>query len=59
MIRLEIEPYCHACPKFEAYVDKLYVNDDEIYTKITCEFASTCRAIEEYLKKYENEEENR
>lgn len=56
MIRLEIEPYCHACPKFEAYVDKMYIIDNEIDTKITCEFAATCRSMMDFLKSYENEE---
>lgn len=57
MIRLEVEPYCHNCPGFEADVkrpDKIYGAGDVIElgdTIVRCVFRKRCSVMMQYLEK--------
>ena len=54
VIKLEVEPYCHNCPNFEANVEKQALIDcggkTIVETKVACENAIMCVAVKEYLE---------
>ena len=65
MIKLIVEPYCQECPRFEAVskTETLHAFDPVrmfdttfVETKITCEYASECKKMYDYLTKQYNKE---
>ena len=57
-ISLQVKPYCHSCPDFEADVDKekMWIGNDTcvISTTIYCKHSGRCRAIQKYLSEQED-----
>lgn len=50
MIRLEIEPYCENCSKFEAETEHIYAGGDYIGTIVYCEHKQICCTVAEQLE---------
>lgn len=57
MIKLDTQPYCENCPRFDADVETINydVYDDEraapyVYTTIRCKSAVICKQIYDLLK---------
>lgn len=60
MIKLNVQPYCHNCPEFEANVEKESVVADDFYqydiektiynTDISCKHRDRCVGMVEYLR---------
>lgn len=57
MIKLDIEPYCHDCPNFDAEQNRLaFYSVDRLESVasdciISCKHKSVCGCINEYLRK--------
>lgn len=54
MIKLDVEPYCHDCPVFEAEQNKIEFYSDSCLGNagdciISCEHKNICNRINEYL----------
>lgn len=62
MIRLEVEPYCHNCPGFEADVkrpEKLYYETGFVEmtdTVVHCAFRKRCSVMMQYLEKQKEQD---
>lgn len=50
MISLDIQDYCHDCPKFEPECTKLYYGDGNCTTLISCENKGVCANIKLYIE---------
>jgi len=62
MITLDVRPYCHVCPDFEADVEKAseYFSFNERIalsdTVIRCKNRDRCKSIEQFLAKQSKKE---
>lgn len=55
MIKLDVEPYCHDCPNFDAEQNRLLFYSDEGLQSmsdctISCKHKNVCKRICEHLK---------
>lgn len=60
MIQLEVEEYCHECPKFTPVLGEIIRtwNLAVVNTPVTCKYEEECKAIASYLgKKFDNLDE--
>ena len=54
MIKLEVEEYCHGCPKFNPVIDynQMALNGFKAQnTIVACEHRTQCKQIASYLEK--------
>lgn len=64
MIKLEVEDYCHDCPRFEAVTkfDRCFYAGNNIissYTIVECKNKIQCAEISKYIEKELNNGENK
>ena len=57
MISLDIEKYCHECPKFEPECTKLYYDGGKCTTLISCENKGVCENIKLYIERQMTKEQ--
>lgn len=50
MISLDVENYCHECPKFEPECTKFYYGVDNCTTLISCESKGVCANLKQYIE---------
>lgn len=51
MIKLNVKPYCHGCPKFGPETLSYYDWDDNIIEQeVVCEHRDECIRIERYIR---------
>lgn len=50
MISLDIENYCHNCPKFEPECEKLYADNSVCETIIQCTNKGLCMNLKQHIQ---------
>lgn len=59
MISLDVENYCHECPKFEPECANFYYGDGKCTTLISCENKGVCANIKLYIEQQMAKKENK
>lgn len=54
MIQLQVEEYCHGCPKFTPVLGEVFLetwSKKAVNTPVVCKYEEECRVIAGYLEK--------
>lgn len=58
MIRLDVRPYCHRCPKFDPELEQRFAYDLPFEQVVSCSNISKCALIEEHIRSELERKEN-